>query len=243
MAIRFDAAADYLSRTANLPGYDPVTWCAWVYISTDTDAVASLFVLTNGTGTTFDSLQLSTDGTTLRILTQNGSTSGTNLSTGTWYHLAYTRSGNTHLAYINGVLDITRSDANVVTVQAMGTGGNSAQTFNGLLHSIKIWDGVALSAAEIAQEMQTNHPQRFANLHIWSPTFDGTTERARDYSGNGYNWTENGTLADEAPPPISWGASPIVMPIVTTVAGGIIGGVFQSHVIHKKAVETVVVGR
>lgn len=59
--------------------------------------------------------------------------------------------------------------------------------------------------------MRTIRPQRLDGLWGWWPVFDGATGRARDYSGNGRNWTGSGTLSDEAGPGIPWGASPLLV--------------------------------
>lgn len=83
----------------------------------------------------------------------------------------------------------------------------SNDPFSGRIHAIKIWN-TALTEAEIAQEVYTVAPRKLDSLWGWNPTRPGSGERAKDYSGNGRNWTEGGTLTDDDPPPISWaGAS------------------------------------
>ena len=76
--------------------------------------------------------------------------------------------------------------------------------FSGRIHAIKIWN-TALTEAEIAQEVYTVAPRKLDSLWGWYPTRPGSGERAKDYSGNGRDWTEGGTLTDDDPPPISWG--------------------------------------
>lgn len=87
----------------------------------------------------------------LNIETNAGSTSGTSLSNDTWYHLAYTRSGNTHLAYINGTLDITHTDAEPTNAPNSLVTGVSGASFNGRVAAVKVWTA-ALTQPQIAAE-------------------------------------------------------------------------------------------
>ena len=43
----------------------------------------------------------------------------------------------------------------------------------------------------------------------WWPIFPGSGERVRDYGASGRDWTEGGTLTDEAGPPVPWGFSTV----------------------------------
>lgn len=220
MAIRGDAAGDYLARSSDMPTTDPMTWCAWVYLTTDTNALATIFLVVNATGTQYQTVRLSSaDGTTLQVANQSTSASGTSLATGTWYHIAYTRNGATHIVYLNGAQDSTISSNNALTPANILLLSNTANPLNGRVAAVKLWSGVALSAAEIANEMRTIRPQRLDSLHGWWPCFPGAGERARDYSGNGRNWTEGGTLTDEDGPPLPWGAAPLLVPYVAAAAG------------------------
>jgi hypothetical protein len=203
MAIRFDNAGEYSGVSASLPNYDPVTICKWVMIVTDRNNYSNFFQLTNAGASTYSIVGTDSNGTTLRCQTQNGTTTGTNLSTGTWYHIAYTRSGATHTVYLNGVSDISRSDNNAVTMEAFVLGGLS-NWLNGRVARCKMWNA-ALSQAEIQQEMYTIRPVRFADLYAWWPMFPGATVRLEDSSGNGNTLIEGGTLSDEDDPPISYG--------------------------------------
>jgi hypothetical protein len=216
MAIRGDAAGDYLLRSSDMPTVEPMTACFWMYISTDTNALAVFFLVVNAGGTVYQGLRLNTDGTTLQVITNTNTGTGTNLSTGTWYHVAYTRSGSTHTVYLNGVSDASMSSTISLTPASIAIISNSANHLNGRVAHIKIWSGVALSAADIANEMYSIRPRYLANLHGWWPTFPGATERLADWSGNGRNWTGNGTLADEQEPGIPWGAEVLVCPFTSS---------------------------
>lgn len=210
MSVRIDASGDYLSRSGGLPAGNLFSVCFWIYITTDRNAQGDLFLITNGAGSQYNKLILGNDGTTLNILDQNGNTSGTNLSTGTWYHVAYTRNGATQKAYVNGVLDITRSNNNTLTTPAaVGWGSNTVTWLNGRIANIKLWDA-ELTIDEINAERNQFLLRRFTNINLWCPTFTGATERLADWSGNGRNLTSNGTLTDEDQPPIPYGAAPLI---------------------------------
>ncbi len=229
MAIRFDAAADYLYRLTDPPSANSVTVTGWLYISTDTNAVAVLMVQGNAGGTVYQAMVLDSTGTTLQIVTNNGSSTGTtSLSVGTWYHIAYTRDGANHTIYLNGEVEVTRSDNISLTPYSFLLGGNGTNTFNGRLSYFKVWDGV-LTQDEIRNEINSIRPVRRLNLHAWYPMFPGATERLLDYSGNGRDMAELGTLTEEAPPPVGWGGSPILFPYALTSSDLVIEQTTHGH--------------
>lgn len=215
MAVRFDSAADRLLRTADLLNYNAAyTWMFWLYMVVDQNAITVPAALFRDTGNV-DDVRTSADGTTIGIRARaggvGGQVAGSALSTGTWYHVAMVRESATSLKlYLNGVLDAEAtqdvSARNPITRMELGAeSASDSNPFNGRVAYIKTWD-TNLSLAEIAVERWTIAPRRLANLRGFWPTFPGATERLRDYSGNGRNWTESGTLTDEDPPPVSWGA-------------------------------------
>lgn len=232
MAIRFDASTDYLRRTANIPARGgPWTWMAWVYMSATGGSgnYGTVWAINANSTSDYDGIYFHYDGSNTRILiaVDNGSYAesrgATNLSTGTWYHVALVRSSATAIvAYLNGVSELTGPTASQSgsAFSQMDSGVHpqySSDAFSGRLDCVKVFDA-ALTAAEILQEMWTKRPQRTANLNLWTPTFPGAGERLLDYSGNGRNWTAGGTLTDEDPPPVGWGASPIYVPYVAAAA-------------------------
>jgi len=84
----------------------------------------------------------------------------------------------------------------------VGATGNDSADLDGWLAHLKIWTA-ALTAAEVAQEMNSYRPVRTANLVVWSPLDDGVS--ARDYSGNGNHGTVTGAV-QIAGPPVSYGS-------------------------------------
>lgn len=226
MAIRFDAAADRIVRTSSPLDYNgSYTWMGWFYITTDTNDYTTFFSFNRNDSTNLyseDWLGTGSNGTLLQLyVAPDGSSpvsvDGSDLSVATWYHLAMVRESATSCrAYVNGVatLQHTQNIAGRSAVVRMESGGcytANQQSLNGRTAYQKIWSA-ALTAAEIAAEMNTVRPQRFADLWLWTPLF-GSGDLV-DYSGNGRAWTAGGTLTTEDGPPVSWGAAPWVVPWV-----------------------------
>ena len=217
MAMRVaGATTSYLSRSASLLDYNsPYTLMAWVRPEVVT-GTQNIFVLSHLTSTTYDSLSMASG--VLSIAAANGSfpsgTSGSTLTAATWAHVALVRVAQNDLRlYLNGVLDAThttsttsRAALNRMLLGIWQSGGFSASDpYNGRYACIKAWS-TNLSAAEIGQEINTIAPRRATGLYGWWPTFPGSSERTRDYGGSAADWTENGTITDEDPPPVSYGA-------------------------------------
>lgn len=219
MSVRFDADADILKRTASLPAATAYSACGWAIPAglTGTQAIQNLV---DAEGSSLDRVQLAFVGADLFIIASNGS------FTGGWFtginstpmFWAVTCDGTTRTAYAANLSDASLSTGSVAgssfTPGLMCLANrytNGGEGFNGTVSAVKAWDAV-LTQAEIEQERWTILPRRFADLHLWTPMFPGSGERVRDYSGNGKDWTEGGTLADEDGPPVSWGASSIMLP-------------------------------
>lgn len=214
MAIRFDAAGDYLSRTASAPG-STRSVSFWLYLTNDRNAYGSLFIIVDAGGTNFDMVYLTSDGTTLGISASGNAVSGTSLSTGTWYHIVYTRTGTTRRLYLDGVLDITNTNANTFTASQFYIGSDSVGYLDGRMDDLKIWEA-ELTADEAGMEGQALRPVRFENLWAWYPMWPGAGERNKDYSGNGRDLTDNAGVTDEDRPPVSYGNAGYVFPYVST---------------------------
>lgn len=207
MAVRTSASTTSLSHSSISISDDAFTIAGWIRLTSDRNAVGTIAIVANAGGTRFKTLSVTASGTLLRITSSDFTTvTGTDLSVGTWYHVALVGNGTATTAYLNGAQDITTTDAVAVTTYTqIYWMSDTAFWIDGRIAYLKMWDA-ALTVNEIAQEMSTIRPQRFVNLYGWWPTFPGSTERARDYAGTGRNLTENGALTDEDPPPVSWGA-------------------------------------
>lgn len=192
-----------------------------LWVNPDTVAPARQVLLAKATASVIAILfeQVSND---LKIYHTTGGITGeidfNVLSAGTWAHVASVFDGagvanaDRQKLYVNGVNQTVTfagtipaalgdGGANALEVGA-GSGAGGTTFLNGKVALLKVWTA-ALSAAEIAQEMQTDPPLRTANLLIWSPYDDETS--ARDYSGNGNHGTVTGAL-QIAGPPVNAGA-------------------------------------
>src|SRR3990167_4113455 len=167
MAIRYNASGESHSRTTNLPAVSAATLMGWFKITTDRNAFSTFLTLEDA-GSFGNLLQTATDGTTLIIYSAESSTSGSSLTVGTWYNLALTIGGGTCLAYVNGVLDITRNAVTASPTTMRVGNDNIDEWLNGVAAAVKIYHA-ALSAAEIANEMRCYVPPRTANLNTWLP--------------------------------------------------------------------------
>ena len=223
MATRFDASGDRLSITSGVYDSDNnFTWCGWVYAVSlpSVGNYATLFTI-NDNGISNDDVVYfkGTTGANKRLVVgfNNGTyseTIGTTaISTATWYFVALIRSSTTTLTAYLGTLTATIASEAVITTNAsrdlptrMEMGGNystNIDPFDGRIAYARFYD-TNLTLAQLVQEQYVIRQQWGPAWGFW-PIFPGSTERARDYSGNGRNWTEGGTLTDEAEPPISWG--------------------------------------
>lgn len=214
----FDASTDRLLRTSGVLDHNSAyTVMCWIRPSSISGAPC-IFAVSAGTySANGEELYISASlGNRLTLYAVNGGTdgfgspNGSVLSANTWYHVAIVRESTTSLkSYLNGVYEQTctvsaasRSASSRMEFGAWSAGNNDP--FSGRIHAIKIWN-TALTEAEIAQEVYTVAPRKLDSLWGWYPTRPGSGERAKDYSGNGRDWTEGGTLTDDDPPPISWG--------------------------------------
>jgi len=234
MAVRFDAVTDRLVRTSDILNYNAAySIMGWFRIVVDTDSYAYLISLNNGTDNNEheDTLSSDIDGTSINVSVFNSwvytySTSST-FTVGTWYHAAMVRTDASNLSlYVNGVLigTATRSVTGRAAATRLEVGGYSTSNLwpmNGRVHSIKAWSA-ALSLAEIQAEMQCVRPVRTLDLHGFWPCFAGT-ERTDDLSGAGRDFTASGTLTDEDPPPVSWGAGVDLYPYAASGAAVVTG--------------------
>lgn len=222
MAIRLDASADKLSRSSSLPSSSAFTFGGWFKFASSPGSYGNTFF--NLSADTNNYIYIQHESGTQKIWGYLAGSSQTTLtlnaySTGTWYYYALARNGTSMKGYYGAVgaalTEVTATwAATTITPNLLQIGDSvwGGEWTDGTLAYPKLWDGAQLTLAELEQERYLIRPARTANLYGWWPAFPGATERARDYSGNGYNWTEGGTLTDEDGPPVSWGAPVIVLP-------------------------------
>jgi hypothetical protein len=215
MAVRFDNSVESLSRTTVINYNAEYTWMGWVYKSARVGDYQPFLVIDAGSSNAdyFTFYEVAPNLTFACYVAVGSAWTGGDVygtsAASTWYHAAMVRESTTSLKfYVDGVL-LTTLAANVAartasTVMTMGNWSGSEQ-MNGRIAYVKAWTR-ALTIAEVVAEQSAIRPLDTTNLWGWWPIFPGAAERLLDYSGNGRNWTGTGTLTDEDPPPVSWGA-------------------------------------
>jgi hypothetical protein len=250
------ATTKYLERTTNLLDYNSnYTAACWIIFNQLT-TFDTLFCFSDGTANNRDILILDTTvGTTLATrvnvggaqTTQAGSTT---LSTGVWYYVALVRDAQNSLkVYINGSLDSTntRSTTGRAAISNMRVGVE--QTTNNAINASMahmLMASTNWSAAQLINQSRLIRPIWASSLYGWWPILIDTN-RNKDLSGAGHDWTENGTIGDVANPGITWGGMPLwfsqdtSVPVTTTVSGGIRAYDALSHTIsgNDKTVHTI----
>jgi len=204
MAVLFDASGDFLTRTTNLPPIATFTHMAWVYLTADLNVTG--YALSYGAGGSY-SVGVDADGVTLVFYNSFTAVNGTAWTVGTWKHLALVVEGTgigQAKVYVNGTLTLTLDGKSALTgtTLRLGTRAGGDSPWTGRVAASKVWD-VALTAAQVAQEVWVYQPVRWASLNAWAPLLTHTN--VQDYTVNARDWTTGGTLTTEDGPPIAWG--------------------------------------
>jgi Concanavalin A-like lectin/glucanases superfamily len=208
MAVLFDAAADRLSRTTNLPPSTSFTIMAWTYLTLNSGTYGTLFALGQTGGTAYY-MGTRNDGVTFYI-SQGAFFLGSVLSLQTWYHCAFVVAGTGAgqcLGYLNGALNVTYTDSAVAITMASVDVGNDQwpDPWPGRVANVLVYN-VPLTQAEIAQQMRQYVPLRWAGLNAWYPLLG--SGNLRDYASTANAWTVGGTLTSVDGPPIAWETRP-----------------------------------
>jgi len=113
------------------------------------------------------------------------------LSTGTWYHFLFVRTGETGELFINGVSQGPASNlgTNNFQFKYIGTRTTSTQLFNGKISNAVVWN-TALSISEVREVYNQGLP---SNLH----NFSGTAPVAWWQLGENSSYVSGWTFADE----------------------------------------------
>jgi len=155
-----------------LPSYGSgaFTMMTWIKVLAWGDGdIPLIHQYSNPAGTGYDIW--ATNAGVLKIVNGGGTTTGSTISTGTWYHLAVTSIANVGssdpwLLYLNGVLDATENwwGSYAVTVLYLGT--ESGTTYTNAKYAYSRAFNVTMSAAQIVAEMNS------ATAVASSPAFD-----------------------------------------------------------------------
>ena len=217
MAVRFDNSADNLRRTTSLPSTNTYSVCFWGKLSSDQNYYSTFFGFTDGSSL-YSVLETNLDGITVLWADNGGTGNIRTLTVGEWYFFGITKSNTDVVIYVAAATDANLTATNFSdnastpahTLLTLGDDGFS-EPLDGCIAAFKMWDGVALSAAEVAAERWQVMPARTSGLYAWLPMTDAS---GIDYSGTGHSFTVNGTLSAEDGPPIAWkkGASRLFIP-------------------------------
>lgn len=216
-AIRFGSAGTLsnIARTTNLPPITNFTVMAWMRMTATTATYTTLFSLGASGSTQYYAMNFSSDGLSLRLWNYVNSWTYGVITVGRWYHLAMALTPTTFLGYVNGSLALTGALNASIVAQAMRFGSSfSSGLFNGRLAAIKVWNR-GLAAGEIQAEMFSALPVNYSGLNSCYPIatprdilpmneegYTSARTRWADWSGNGLEFTETGTITTELGPPI-----------------------------------------
>ena len=213
MAVRMDAGADSLAWGGAGLVVDTVSVCGWARLTSLGSTTYDTVVDVGGSGAEFiinynatiDDFELWVGATYLFSAAP---------AAGDWFFWALVTNDGADVARaiwspatsetIYTASAATSANSNVASIY-LGS-NNSSEYWNGRVAHAKVW-AARLTQAEFMREKWSARPCRMANLSSWSPLL----VNAKDYSGNGHNWTENGTLTYEDGPPVGWGAAPYVI--------------------------------
>jgi hypothetical protein len=225
VAVRWNATdANYIAETSHLPNEDTYTFCFWMRI------VSGAAWRYPWTFEGYNSVGLETNGGGTQIVFRDAGSS-TNIvdpGTGVWTFLAYRRDGTTARDFFHSTdgVTLTKTSVNGSTLMygsssswTIGHGpySNGAPDADYAAH--KVWSNAALGDDEIYNEMLHRLPVRTANLHYWLQLESGATANV-DHSGNGYDFTLNGTLATaDGPPYLQWAAPAIEVVSASSPSG------------------------
>lgn len=165
------------------------------------------------------------DGVTLQFYSQTDRSLGVAATIDEWLFLAIRRNGSLGgeaVVIKAGTMYKNEDDtSNYSTQMAQLTFGNyyddagagSDSDFAG----IKFWDAY-LTDAELWAESAAIIPKRWANLNRWTPALSGTiADAVKDFSGNARDFSYSGAPTVVDGPPVSYGASPIIVPQFSSI--------------------------
>lgn len=205
MAVRFDASGDRLYTTANPPAANAYTLCGWAVLVSDINTTGAVCAVEDGltSALTTQCIATDTDGTTIRIYSGGGFSSGSfvpGVGTPFFWSMTATSTGG------NGVTGRFRTNTQNTFTSFQVRGNSYAPThifigndsyseyWPGDAWNVKQWNR-ALSAEELLIESYYQRPMFPASLNFWWPLHNAND--TADRSGNGRNPTVGGTLTTE----------------------------------------------
>ena len=211
--VRFDASTERLSSATSLPVSDIVSACGWARRQADRNAESLIWILTNTAVNDFVTLITGVNGDSLTARETGGSSPTiATLTDGQWFCWCITANGTGASALTGYYLlpgettfasQVVGGDALIENEMAVGGPAIANFQLNGDIFNVKVWDAV-LTTGEMINECKSIQPRRTVNLNRWTPLYTSVASGVIDRSGNGRNWTINGTLADSDHPPVNW---------------------------------------
>lgn len=223
MAVRVNANSDDILYTAGTIGENAFTAMMWFYISVDRNDYSNIFWFGQdayGDDGCVDVFLDGGDGVSISAGIRNYNTpqisTAEALAVGNWYHLTlsgsaatgqpfslrvYRLSNNTQNTYngTSGALGTWPAGAAGKIQLMMASAGSGNVWSNGRCQGFKIWDGVALTDAQIGWERWFANPVfEQANCYAAWPLFDATD--TRETMGTGRAPTLTGLQTEDGPP-------------------------------------------
>jgi hypothetical protein len=205
MAVRFNAAGEYLERTANLPSINGATVCGWAIRDGDQNTHTEVCGLWNGTSD--NSIMFDADGTTLAVWADGPGTASfsTSPSAGEPFFWALvcqrTVEVRGYLRIANATTLQTASESNGHPWSApdtfvIGNGPSADRNYplDGRVWNVKCWDRI-LTASELLVESYYRRVMFPSSINFHLPL--DRHDDLNDYSGNGRSATAGGTLSTE----------------------------------------------
>lgn len=211
MSAFFDVALEAIKRDTNLvPASGDYSFCFYVNFNpvSTSPAYQTAYFLTDDIVAQNEYIAVYVDSFAMTFWVSDGVTdehvSLAPPADNKWHHVAYTRSGNTHRFYFDGVLvDVPITlDISGNTWATMRLGDDTASEPNLKIAYFREWDA-ALSAYQVSIEARSVTPLTTNDLWCDCPL---NTDLLDD-SGNNYDFTAIGTVTFAAQPsPLRWTA-------------------------------------
>lgn len=222
MSVRFDGiTANYLSRTASVPDYNsPYTVTGWFRPKTDNGATQATFSISPVSANNcfdFAGLAAVSDVSIISSRLDNDnieSTGGSTVVYDRWYFWAVVRNSTTDIRLYTDLIEdaqatinITgRTAADICSFGRLSVSGDGFVPLDAEMAFCRIWT-TNLTLAEITAERLSRRAVKTASLFGDYPMLDAATA-GNDVSGNGNDFTVNGTIATGASePPLITGPS------------------------------------
>ena len=236
MAVRTDAASDYLLRSANLPSSTAFTVCGWAVMDVDKNTDTTLATLENALTAATSGYYLTTGATGTELIVYSTALPGASatlisMAVGTPFFWAMSANGagagllkvSARTVSENSLTSVTNTSGSFTSAALYigNEGYGLAKPFDGRHWNVKCWDR-ALTDAELLVESFFDRVMYPSSLNFHWPLHD--VNDTSDRSGNGRDATVGGTLTSGdsisnlwKPSPKFW-TSGVAIPGVTGVS-------------------------